>query len=293
MSTDLTIVVPARNEGRNVLDTVRSLLRHTSGSFEVVVVDDGSTDGSLAALRALAREDPRLRLLELGGLGPARCRNRGARLARGRYLAFVDAHCFAPAGWLEPVMALLEGDAGIGVAGPAIGDTDNVRLRGCGGTWIDDSLNMHWLGDAGESMEVPFQPAGCQVVRRHVFEAVGGYDEGLTRWGSEDVEFCLRVWLFGWSIQVQPRATVYHHFRTQPPYYVDFRQIVYNRLRLCFLHFDDERLARVLRPQLAVPFAEHALVRLHGDGTRERGTALRARRVRDMEWFCQRFGLLS
>jgi hypothetical protein len=131
------------------------------------------------------------------------------------------------------------------------------------------------------------------VVRHEVFEAVGGYDEGLTRWGSEDVEFSLRVWLLGWTVRVDPRATVYHHFRTRPPYTVDVPEIVYNKLRMCFLHFDGERLARVLRPQLALPHVETALARLFSDRTRDDASALRARRVRDMDWFCERFSLLA
>lgn len=289
----VSVVIPTRNEGSNVVDTVAGVLRNTAVPVEVVVVDDGSEDGSPAALRGLSGDDARLELVQAGGLGPARCRNRGAREARGRYLAFLDAHCFTPTGWLQPVLKLLESSPEVGVAGPAIADTDNVRLRGCGGTWRDERLDMSWLTRVEEPTEVPFQPAGCQVVRREVFEKVGGYDEGLRQWGSEDMEFCLRVWLFGHSIQVEPRSTIYHHFRTAPPYPLEMRQVVYNKLRMSFLHFDGALLERVLERQFTYPQAPAALARLVRDGTLEEGRVLRGRRVRDMDWFCERFGILG
>ena len=289
----VSVVVPTRNEGSNVVDTVAAVLRNTAVPMEVVVVDDGSEDGSPTALRELGTNDARLRLVEAGGVGLARAKNRGAREARGRYLAFLDAHCFTPAGWLEPVLELLESSPEVGVAGPAIADTDNVQLRGCGGTWRDGWLDMSWLSGAEEPREVPFQPGGCQVIRRELFEELGGYDEGLLRWGSEDVELCLRVWLFGHSIQVEPRATIYHHFRTAPPYSVEMRQVVYNKLRMSVLHFDGALLERVLERQLTYPQAPTALARLFSDGTLERGRVLRGRRVRDMDWFCERFGILG
>lgn len=289
----VSVVIPTRNEGSNVVDTVAGVLRNTASPMEVVVVDDGSEDGSPELLRRLAGNDARFRLVEAGGLGPARSRNRGAREARGRYLVFLDAHCFTPAGWLEPVLELLESSPEVGVAGPAIADTDNVRLRGCGGTWRDERLDMSWLTGAEAATEVPFQPAGCQVVRREVFEEVGGYDEGLRRWGSEDMEFCLRVWLFGHSIQVVPRATVYHHFRTAAPYPMEMEQVVYNKLRMGFLHFDGALLGQVLERLLRYPHVPAALVRLFSDGTLEEARRLRERRIRDMDWFCRRFGMLG
>ena len=289
----VTAVVPTRDEGLNVVDTVERLLRNSPPWMDVVVVDDGSSDGTPQRLATLARDDSRLTVVAAQGLGPARSRNRGAREARGAYLAFLDAHCYAPSGWLEPILATLEAHPETGVAGPAIGDTNNVGLRGLGGTWHDLSLDMHWIPDGGPGGEVPFQPAGCQVVRREVFQQVGGYDEGLSRWGSEDVEFCLRVWLSGWAIRVEPRSTVYHYFRTAPPYAVDLPQIVYNKLRMCFLHFDGPLLARVLAPQLAHPHAAQALARIFTDGTVDAARVQRERRRRDMAWFCSRFGLLA
>ena len=289
----VTAVVPTRDEGRNVVDTVERLLRNSPDFMDVVVVDDGSTDGTVAVLETLARREPRLTLIAAGELGPARSRNRGAREAKGAFLAFLDAHCFTPEGWLQPILETLEAHPEAGVVGPAIGDTNNVGLRGLGGTWHDVSLDMHWIPDGGPGGEVPFQPAGCQVVRRDVFSEVGGYDEGLARWGSEDVEFCLRVWLSGWAIRVEPRSTVYHYFRTAPPYAVDLPQIVYNKLRMCFLHFDPPTLQRVVGPQLSHPHASEALARIFTDGTLDEARRLRGRRRRDMAWFCRRFGLLA
>ncbi len=92
----VSVVVPARNEERSIERCVRSLLAQTAPDFEVIVVDDDSTDGTRAILDRLAREDARLRLvaggpLPAGWIGKPWALHQGALLARGAYLLFTDA----------------------------------------------------------------------------------------------------------------------------------------------------------------------------------------------------------
>jgi GT2 family glycosyltransferase len=290
----VSVVIPTRDEGRNVLDTVAAVERHGGEvASEIVVVDDGSRDVSRDRLRALAAAG-RIRLVAGGGrLGPARSRNRGAAVARGRFIAFLDAHCYVPPGWLAPLLALFEAYPATGIAGPAITHTGDLRLCGYGGTWLDDSLDMRWLDRPPAPVAVPFQPAGCQVVRREVFDQLGGYDAGLRRWGSEDLEFCLRAWLFGWENRVHPDVVVAHVFRTAPSAGIDVAQAIYNRRRLIRLHFDGALRDRLLAFGGATPAAAAAERRLARDDTAARATALRAARRRSAMWFCERFGLLG
>lgn len=289
----VSIVVPTFNEGRNVVDTIDCVLRNSpAGVVDLTVVDDGSSDESLGRLRTWAGEG-RLTLLEADRLGPARCRNLGARSTRGDLIVFLDAHCFTPKGWLAPLVEVMHGSPEIGVAGPVIAHTGDFRLRGYGGTWHDENLDMHWLPPVSRVTQVPFQPAGCQIVRREVFERLGGYDDGLKCWGKEDVEFCVRAWLFGYRVCVQPASTVYHLFRKQFPYEIDHVQFLYNKLRLIFSHFDRPRLDRVLAGPLRDPGLAQALARIYTDGTRERRESLQAERKHSMDWFCDRFGLLA
>jgi glycosyltransferase involved in cell wall biosynthesis len=289
----VSVVVATRDEGANVLDTSDAVERHSGEvACEIVVVDDGSRDASAETLAALAAAG-RIRLLRRAGLGPARARNLGARAARGRHLAFLDGHCYVPAGWLPPLLAIFDARPATGIAGPAVTHTGDLRPCGYGGTWVDDGLDMSWLGRPPSPVAVPFQPALYQLVPRTVFDALGGYDEGLRRWGSEDLEFCRRAWLSGYENRVHPDVVVAHRFRTAPAAGIDPLQAVYNRLRLIHLHFDGALRARLVAAQGDHWAARAARTRLARDDTAERAARLRATRRWSADWFCARFGLLG
>lgn len=88
----VSVVMPAYNSAAYVVEAVTSVLGQTWRDLELIVVDDGSRDGTVAAVEALARDDARLRLVVQPNSGrPSVARNRGLALARGRYLAFLDS----------------------------------------------------------------------------------------------------------------------------------------------------------------------------------------------------------
>ena len=106
---DLTVVVPARNVDRFVGACLDSVMSQDVGgrTFEVIVVDDGSTDDTVAAVSVRAERDKRVRLVRCSGLGPA-ARNVGIDLARGRYLAFVDADDLLAPGHFAALFARMD-----------------------------------------------------------------------------------------------------------------------------------------------------------------------------------------
>jgi glycosyltransferase involved in cell wall biosynthesis len=281
------VVIPALNEGRNLVDTVRYVLANSDCEpVEVIVADDGSVDGSAEAVRAEFVGAP-VRVVPGGG-GVARSRNAGARVAQGEVLVFLDGHCYVPEGWLRPLAEALEaGDAGM--AGPAFTSIRDPRMKACGVTWREPSLGNVWLPCANEVTPVPFHIGACQAVRADAFWDAGGYDEGMTRWGSEDIELCLRMWLMGYEVIAQPASLVYHLFRTSRSYDVDVHMVMYNHLRLALLHFDEASLDRVVRQMLVFPGVEKSLALAMTDGTWQARQELLARRKRSFEWFRRRF----
>src|SRR6516225_8120238 len=103
-----SIVIPTRNEGDLLTFTVHWILCTSEGvDFEVLVVDDGSTDTSVQTLQQIYGGDPRLKILAGEKLGPGCARNLGAREATGYYVVFIDAHCQTPPGWLRRMVAPL------------------------------------------------------------------------------------------------------------------------------------------------------------------------------------------
>ena len=106
----VSVIVPVYNAERYLTDCLRSLLGQTETAFEIILIDDGSTDGSAALLLRCAQNEPRIVYRRVENGGPSRARNLGIDLAAGRYLCFVDADDFVAPDFLERLLAAI-GDA--------------------------------------------------------------------------------------------------------------------------------------------------------------------------------------
>jgi glycosyltransferase involved in cell wall biosynthesis len=266
--------------------TIDSIVRETHGlPYEILLVDDGSTDGSTERYRRGTH--PHVRLVRGGGLGVARARNLGARHARGDHLVFMDAHCRVSPGWLEHFAAVLS-VAEVGLVGPSFTKLETPTPRGCGMHWPDYTLEPSWFEapEGEESYCVPLTTGACQAFRRDTFDSLGRYDGSFTRWGFEDVEMCVRAWLFGYCVVAHPGVTVAHYFReSRDNYDVDDVAVTYNFLRMIYLHFSPTRIQRVLQSVTHNPHIRAAQDWLaDGDVFAQRERML-ARRVRDDAWF--------
>lgn len=285
---DVSVIICTRNEGAMLPRTVASVLTATAfPSFEVVVVDDGSTDGSTDALPA----DARVRLVRGEELGLPAARNLGAAHARGDVVVFLDAHCEVSPNWLDVLTAALDAPD-VAVVGPAFTALDSDDpYRGCGMTWVNDRLETAWFAAPGPAApaEVPFAPGGCQAWRTETFAAVGRFDEGMTRWGFEDIEICLRAWLLGYRVLGAPAATVAHHFRTERAFVVEDEGVLHNYLRMLHLHLAPEREARCTEAVGAYPGLQEAQVLVAAGDAPDLRAELEAVRVRDDGWFLRTF----
>jgi GT2 family glycosyltransferase len=285
----MSVVVVSCNEGENLRRTVHSLLASLPSDGEIIVVDDASTDGSANFLvdgySGVSVLNPSQRL------GVARARNFGAKYARGDIIVFSDAHVQTPLDWWKPIQMVLE-DPKIGAVAPAISAWGQPEAKGFGMKWNGPDLKVGWLGAQGEmTYPVPLL-GGCFLAMRHeTAEAIGGFDEGMISYGSEDVELSLRLWLFGYEVLVMPQIAVAHQFREKHPYSVEWKACVYNQLRLVFAHFNSERIARIIKiAQNYQDFAEALALAAESDIWSRRAT-LAGQRVRDDDWFFHHFGI--
>ncbi|WP_431283644.1 glycosyltransferase family 2 protein [Humitalea sp. 24SJ18S-53] len=283
-----TVVIPTLNEGALLHMTVDSIRDRTRGpDYEVVIVDDGSTDGSTERYRG---GDARIRVVDGGGLGVARARNLGAARALGEWVVFLDAHCEVSETWLDR-MALALADPQVALVGPCFTRLREAAPRGCGVAWVDHALETNWYEplDVADAYDVPLTIGACQAFRTATFHAIGRYEEGFTSWGSEDLEICLRAWLLGYRVQGDPVATVAHYFRETRNYEVDEHVVTCNVLRMLFLHFSAPRIRRVLRAVGGVMGLDRALDAVCGSDVFQVRAALEAVRQRDDDWYCRAF----
>ena len=118
------------------------------------------------------------------------------------------------------------------------------RPRGTACAGVMPALGIAWLGrKSSEPYAVPLLGAAFLAMRRNLFAAIGGFDDGLASRGSEDCELSLRLWTLGYECLVVPEVEVAHLFRKHYPYRVEWEDAVYNKLRLAAIHFGPERRA--------------------------------------------------
>lgn len=286
-SPRISVVVVALNESSELRRTVENFQATLPPETEIVVVDDGSDDG---CSDFLAAENAPARLIKSDHIGVANARNLGARQTSGEVIFFADAHLAMEAGWWAPMVELLANPCAGGVA-PVISDMTDRHCKGYGLELAGPDPSEKWLPRRGdEPCQAPLLPWCCTAMRRDVFEATGGFDGGMICWGSIDNEMSLRLWLLGYELWLSPQSDVFHLFREERPYHVEWRWAVHNKLRLAFVHFSLPRVERVvsaLREHDAFPSAIALMVE---ENIAARRAELAARRVHDDEWYFARFG---
>jgi glycosyltransferase involved in cell wall biosynthesis len=212
----VSVVIPAYNRAATIRAAIVSVLRQTWSDFELVVVDDGSTDDTLAAARAV--EDPRLRVLAAPrNLGAAGARNLGVAEARGTWIAFQDSDDEWLPTKLEKQMARLatrpeNGGDWVGaycglltVGGLDARPGERTQLR-----YVPNPSVTPTEGDILEPLlERNMISTQTLVVRRDVFLALGSFDETTTP--IEDWDFALRLAHRG-PIAFVDEPLVHQHF---------------------------------------------------------------------------------
>ncbi|SHF20807.1 Glycosyltransferase, GT2 family [Desulforamulus putei DSM 12395] len=232
----VSIVIPCKNEGRFIKQTIESIL-DTPGRvpYDITVVNDGSTDGCCTFLQTRQKIYSRVKLINTTGIGAANARNLGARHSSGEVLVFCDAHITVEEDWLD-LLAEDLGEEGIGAVSPGIANMNQVHAIGYGLTW-NEAMEARWLPCPVGMAEVPFAPGGCVAVKRDVFNNVEGFERGFRIYGFEDAEFSLKLWLFGYRVLVDPGVVIKHYFRESQPYAITMEEYAYNALRVALSHF--------------------------------------------------------
>lgn len=212
--TAISVIVPVFNAAPWLGDCLDALQQQDApaGGFEVIVVDNGSTDGS----RAVARGRPAVRLLSEPRQGAYAARNRGISAARGQLIAFTDADCIPRRDWLSRLQqGLAAAPETLVVMGRDIptGPSSAIRLLGL----YDHFKEIFVL--ASEDPTVYYGHTNCMMTRRQLFDEVGFFDQ---RPRGADVIFVQRVLeRYGTrAVQYQPAAVVSHmEVRSGPVYF--------------------------------------------------------------------------
>ncbi len=180
MTPKISIIMPVYNGETYLRDAVASIQNQTFTDWEIVFVDDSSTDNSAAIIDAFVSMLPNVRALMQTNAGPAAARNLGISAARAPYLAFLDADDLYPSNKLELQAARLDSDPSLEVV---LGRIQYVSLPGA------EPLNMRFSEPDNTLIHVHL---GGGLFRRDVFEKIGLFDISMRY--SEDLDWFLRAY---------------------------------------------------------------------------------------------------
>ncbi|MBD2778355.1 glycosyltransferase family 2 protein [Iningainema tapete] len=195
MNPTFTIVIPAYNAAQYLPETLESVLAQTYENFEVLIINDGSTDNTVEIVEQYSQKDSRVKLISQINQGVAIARNTGIAMAQGEFIAFLDSDDL----WYPDKLAThLEhfkscSELGISFARVEFVTFDNKPTGQLSHSRLKNLQPLHFY------YENPIITPSNAVISRKVFESVEGFDKSLS--GTEDAELFLRVNYSGWKAE--------------------------------------------------------------------------------------------
>lgn len=211
----VTVVVPVRDETSSVPALVRSLREQTYSPAEVIIVDGGSTDDTVALARELTKDDDRFRVIEAGEATPGRGRNVGIAAARNDWIALIDAGIRAEPTWLERLVEVAMSNSEIELVYGNVEAVTETRFERYAALTYPAPKEFR----GGGWMRGRCTP--CSLMRREIWERAGGFPDLRV---SEDLFFMERVERLGVKTGWSPRATVW--WQLQPTLARTWRKFV-------------------------------------------------------------------
>src|SRR5207249_4956933 len=198
----ISVVVCTCNGERTIRQCLEGLVRLNYPNFEVIVVDDGSTDGTAAIAGEYG-----FRLFSTENRGLSAARNLGLEAATGDIVAYIDDDAYPDPDWLRYLAFTFLTTDYVGVGGPNLPPPDTGFVAQC----VANSPGgpIHVLLSDRDAEHIP----GCNMAfRKSCLTAIGGFDPQF-RTAGDDVDICWRLQELGWTLGYHPAAMVWHHCR--------------------------------------------------------------------------------
>ena len=212
----VSIIIVNYNGIKFVESCVRSVLDTEYDNFEVIFIDNASSDGSLSAVRGKFSFDKRLKIIENSqSLGPVKARNIGIKCSSGKYAAFLDNDTEVDRKWLDALVAEFEADDTIGGAQSKLLLSDKKTFDSCGhylsiiGFPYEVGVGQIDSGQYNRLVSIFGAKSAAMFTRRKALEKAGYFDEDYFM-HSEETDLSWRLWLNGYRIIYVPQSVVYH-----------------------------------------------------------------------------------
>lgn len=218
----LVSVVIVNYNGRDfVSKCVESIVHNGYKNYEVIVVDNGSSDDTLPYLHEKYDKSKSVRILELEkNKGPAGARNEGVKIANGKYIGFLDNDTEVDPNWITEAVGMFAEDDSVGVIQCKLLLNGSDHLD-CTGEFISRTgfliqRSQHQEKDRGQydnKVDLLAAKSAGMFIRRDVFEEIGGFDEAYFIY-MEETDLCWRSWLNNHKTVFCPTSVVHHLYST-------------------------------------------------------------------------------
>jgi GT2 family glycosyltransferase/glycosyltransferase involved in cell wall biosynthesis/SAM-dependent methyltransferase len=210
----VTVVIPTFNKAHYTCATFQGLLAGAPElPFELVVVDNASTDETQVLLERLQNVRVRVNERNLGFGGAC---NLGAEMARGEYVCFLNSDTLPTPGWLSALVRTVRAYPQCGAVGGKLVHPDGKLQEAGSIIWRDGSTAGYGRGadplvpEYCYVREADYCSAACLLVRKELFQYVGGFDDRYAPAYYEDADLCLSIRQAGYKVVYQPNAVVFH-----------------------------------------------------------------------------------
>jgi len=253
--------------GKDILSgCIESLLDQDCENLEILVVDNGSQDGSQALV---SKEFPSVKLVENGeNIGFGSAVNRGIEKAQGDYFIFLNNDLVLKPNCIRELFVLLESDSSVGAAIPKIlyypekgKDSSNKtkKINSYGVLVNYTGIACPNLIDQSNQLELPLIESACGGIfmfSRKVYEKVGGFDEDLFLY-HEDHDLSWRIRMMGWKLVATSNSVCYHHYNFNKGV-LKFYHSEKNRLHILLKNFECKTLCLISPALLLIEVSQIA-----------------------------------
>lgn len=313
----VSIVIAVHNEREHLEKTIASSVAGCATlDHEIIVADDASSD---LDEQDLIKRYPGIRVSSSRErLGPSPTKDRGARIATGDILLFLDAHCAVEPDAISRLVEAVESGPEDAIIIPTVAALDTetwttkqnrqghgyvITLDTFLGQWIS-LRQMKSVEIQGRALYESPSLMGCALaIRKTLYETLDGFDPDMRFWGIEDVDLALRCWMLGGQVLHDPQAIIGHRFQPSFSNYSAPREhIVANQMRMARKHLSEAawkdwlqrcqaRLAGLGADSEGLYEAAWTLFSERRESVEEQRAYVLGSRVRDEFWYAERFGL--
>lgn len=225
MTPKLSIIILSWNSKEDLKKCLVSIYENTSlKEKEIIVVDNGSEDGSIEFIGENYPEINLIKNKKNRGVGPAR--NQGMRIANGEYILVLDVDTEIKPAAIDNLIKGMEENLDVGLSGPKLVYPHGGLQYSCRKfptvlskfifRRLPEKLSSQFLykeeyrdWDHSSLRYVGYVIGACQIIRKKAMAQVGLYDERIF-YGPEDIDYCLRMWKAGWKVLYNPKAEILH-----------------------------------------------------------------------------------